>query len=62
MRGRDVLLDDVKCFEEFCNQKTCVQSIQNDEDFESVPVPDRWVKCFQKMVSGSSPQQQNRLL
>jgi hypothetical protein len=43
-----VIVDDAKCFDQFCSLKTFVQSIQNDEDFKSALVSDMRVKYFQK--------------
>jgi hypothetical protein len=43
-----VIVDDVKCFDQFCNLKTFVECAQNDEDFKSASVSYKWVKYFQK--------------
>jgi hypothetical protein len=43
-----VTVDDVKCFGQFSNLKTFVESAKNDEDFKSMSVSDKWVKYFQK--------------
>jgi hypothetical protein len=44
LRNRGVIADDVGRFDQFCNLKTSVQSVQNGEDVES----DKGVKYFQK--------------
>jgi ferredoxin-fold anticodon binding domain-containing protein len=43
-----VTVDDVKCFDLFGNLNNFVEGAQNDEDFKSVSVSDKWVKYFQK--------------
>jgi hypothetical protein len=40
-------VDDVNCFDQFCNLKTFVESAQNDENFKSASVSDKRVKYFQ---------------
>jgi hypothetical protein len=34
MRDQNVIVDDVKCFAQFCNPKTFAESAQNDEDLK----------------------------
>jgi hypothetical protein len=48
LRDRDVIVDDVKCFHQFCNLKTFVQSVWNDEDFKSASVHGKCVKYVQR--------------
>jgi hypothetical protein len=43
-----VIVYDVRCFGQFCILKTSVQGVQNDEDFKSAAVNDKWVKYFQR--------------
>jgi hypothetical protein len=47
-----VIADDVKCFDQFCNPKTFVQSVQNDEEFKSTSASDKRVEHFQKDCNG----------
>jgi hypothetical protein len=44
LRDQDVIVDDVKCLYQFCNQKTFVQSVQSNGDFKSASASDKWVK------------------
>jgi hypothetical protein len=46
VRDQDVIVDDVKCFEKFCYLKAFVKNVQNNKDFKSASVSDKWVKYF----------------
>jgi hypothetical protein len=48
LRHRDVIVGDVKYFDQFCNLKTFVRSVLNDKDFKSASVSNKWAKYFQK--------------
>jgi hypothetical protein len=47
LRDRDLIVYDVKCFDQFCNLKTFAESAQNDEDFKSALVGDKGFKYLQ---------------
>jgi hypothetical protein len=54
LRDRDLVMDDVRCFDQFCNLKTFVERAQNDEDFRNVAVRVKWVKYCRKNCNADS--------
>jgi hypothetical protein len=48
---RAVIVDDVKCFDQFRNLKTFVQSVQNSEDFKVRQLVTIGLNAFRRVVT-----------